>query len=160
MSVNKVILLGHLGKDPEVRYLDGGVAVASITLATSERAYTTKSGVQVPERTEWHNLVLWRGLAETAEKYLKKGDKLYVEGKIRTRSYDDQAGIHRYITEVFVDLMEMLTPKQRAPLPTDPAAPAPAAAAQTGYASSAPAQPTQASMFPTGQQGTKDDLPF
>ena len=92
MSVNKVILIGNVGKDPEVRYLDTGIAVASFPLATTDRAYTLSNGTQVPERTEWHNLVLWRGLAETAEKYVHKGDKLYVEGKIRTRSYDDQNG--------------------------------------------------------------------
>ncbi len=111
MSVNKVILLGHVGRDPEVRYLDSGVAVASLPLATTDRAYTLPNGTQVPERTEWHNLVLWRGLAETTEKYVHKGDKLYVEGKIRTRSYDDQSGAKRYITEIFVDSMEMLSPK-------------------------------------------------
>ena len=82
MSVNKVILIGNVGKDPEVRYLDTGIAVASFPLATTDRAYTLSNGTQVPERTEWHNLVLWRGLAETAEKYVHKGDKLYVEGKI------------------------------------------------------------------------------
>lgn len=111
MSVNKVILVGNVGKDPEVRYLDTGIAVASFPLATTDRAYTLSNGTQVPERTEWHNLVLWRGLAETAEKYVHKGDKLYVEGKIRTRSYDDQNGAKRYVTEIFVDNMEMLTPK-------------------------------------------------
>ena len=111
MSVNKVILIGNVGKDPEVRYLDSGVAVATFPLATSDRAYTLANGTQVPERTEWHNIVLWRGLAETAEKYVHKGDKLYLEGKIRTRSYDDQAGVKRYVTEIFVDSMEMLSPK-------------------------------------------------
>ena len=125
MSVNKVILLGNVGRDPEVRYLDTGVAVATFPLATSDRAYTLSNGTQVPERTEWHNLVLWRGLAETAEKYVHKGDKLYVEGKIRTRSYDDQTGAKRYVTEIFVDNMEMLTPKaaqaqQTAPQPQQP----------------------------------------
>ena len=92
MSVNKVILLGNVGRDPEVRYLDSGVAVATFSLATTERGYTLQNGTQVPDRTEWHNIVLWRGLAETAEKYVHKGDKLYIEGKIRTRSYDDQTG--------------------------------------------------------------------
>ena len=81
MSVNKVILIGNVGRDPEVRYLDSGIAVASLPLATTDRAYTLANGTQVPERTEWHNLVLWRGLAETAEKYVHKGDKLYVEAK-------------------------------------------------------------------------------
>ena len=111
MSVNKVILIGNVGKDPDVRYLDTGIAVASLPLATTDRAYTLQNGTQVPERTEWHNLVLWRGLAETAEKYVHKGDKLYIEGKIRTRSYDDQTGAKRYVTEIFVDVMEMLTPR-------------------------------------------------
>ena len=108
MSVNKVILLGHVGKDPEVKRMESGIAVASFSLATTDRAYTLNNGTQVPERTEWHNLVLWRGLAETAEKYVRKGDKLYVEGKIRTRSYDDKSGSKRYVTEIYVDVMEML----------------------------------------------------
>ncbi|KAA6345561.1 Single-stranded DNA-binding protein [termite gut metagenome] len=111
MSVNKIILLGNVGKDPEVRYLDTGIAVATFSLATSDKAYTLANGTQVPEKTEWHNLVLWRGLAETAEKYVHKGDKLYIEGKIRYRHYDDQAGVKHHITEIFVDTMEMLTPK-------------------------------------------------
>jgi single-strand DNA-binding protein len=111
MSVNKIILLGNVGKDPEVRYLDTGIAVATFSLATSDKAYTLANGTQVPEKTEWHNLVLWRGLAEIAEKYIHKGDKLYIEGKIRYRHYDDQAGIKRSITEIFVDNMEMLTSK-------------------------------------------------
>lgn len=112
MSVNKVILIGNVGRDPEVRYLDSGVAVATFTLATSERAYTLQNGTQVPERTEWHNIVLWRGLAEVAEKYVHKGDKLYIEGKIRTRSYDDQNGVKRYVVEIFADNMEMLSARQ------------------------------------------------
>ena len=111
MSVNKVILIGNVGRDPEVRYLDNGVAVATLTLATSERGYTLQNGTQVPERTEWHNVVLWRGLAQTAEKYVHKGDKLYIEGKIKSRSYDDQNGIKRTIVEIFADNMEMLTPR-------------------------------------------------
>lgn len=115
MSVNKVILIGNAGRDPEVRYLDNGVAVATLTLATSERGYTLQNGTQVPERTEWHNIVLWRGLAEVAEKYVRKGDKLYIEGKIRTRSYDDQNGVKRYVVEIFADNMEMLSaPRQGA----------------------------------------------
>ena len=111
MSVNKVILIGNLGKDPDVRYLDSGVAVATFSLATTERGYTLQNGTQVPDRTEWHNIVLWRGLAQTAEKYVRKGDKLYIEGKIKSRSYDDQNGIKRTIVEIFADNMEMLTPR-------------------------------------------------
>ena len=111
MSVNKVILIGNVGKDPDVRYLDSGVAVATFSLATTERGYTLQNGTQVPDRTEWHNIVLWRGLAQTAEKYVHKGDKLYIEGKIRSRSYDDQNGVKRTIVEIFADNMEMLTPR-------------------------------------------------
>ena len=111
MSVNKVILIGNVGKDPDVRYLDNGVAVATFSLATTERGYTLQNGTQVPDRTEWHNIVLWRGLAQTAEKYVHKGDKLYIEGKIKSRSYDDQNGTKRTIVEIFADNMEMLTPR-------------------------------------------------
>ena len=113
MSLNKVQLIGNVGKDPEVRYLDSGMAVATFPLATTDRAYTLTNGTQVPERTEWHNIVLWRNLAEIAEKYVHKGDKLYIEGKIRSRSYDDQNGVKRYIVEIFGDNMEMLTPRQQ-----------------------------------------------
>ena len=149
MSVNKVILLGNVGKDPEVRYLDTGIAVATFPLATTDRAYTLANGTQVPERTEWHNLVLWRGLAETAEKYVHKGDKLYVEGKIRTRSYDDQSGARRYVTEIFVDNMEMLTPKSAGT----------ATSAPSQQATAAPSQPQQTQAQPI-QNNSADDLPF
>jgi single-strand DNA-binding protein len=143
MSVNKVILLGNVGKDPEVRYLDTGIAVANFSLATSDKAYTLANGTQVPERTEWHNIVLWRGLAEVAEKYIHKGDRLYIEGKIRSRSYDDQAGVKRYITEIFADNMEMLSPKNTTTA-TDTTKPqAPAAQPET-----TPAQNAQAEDLP------------
>lgn len=145
MSVNKVILLGNAGRDPEVRYLDSGIAVATLSLATTDRAYTLANGTQVPEKTEWHNLVLWRGLAETAEKYVHKGDKLYVEGKIRTRSYDDQSGAKRYVTEIFVDNMEMLTPK--------------GASGTSVQQPVAPQQPQQQQVAPA-QNNSADDLPF
>ncbi len=109
MSVNKVILVGNVGKDPEVRYLEKGVAVAKFPLATSE-TYKGKDGEKVTT-TEWHNVVLWRGLAETVEKYVKKGSQLYIEGKIRTRTYDDKDGNKRYVTEIVADLMQMLGKK-------------------------------------------------
>jgi len=108
MSVNKVILVGNVGKDPEVKYLDRNVAVANFPLATTERGYKTANGTEVPDRTEWHNIVLWRGLAETAEKYVKKGSQLYIEGKIRTRQWEDQNGNKRYTTEIYADVMQML----------------------------------------------------
>jgi len=110
MSVNKVILVGNAGKDPEVRYLDKNVAVANFTLATTDRAYTTQSGIQVPERTEWHNIVAWRSLAELAEKYIKKGSQLYIEGKIQTRTWEKD-GVKRYTTEIYADTIQLLGKK-------------------------------------------------
>lgn len=104
--INKVILVGNVGGDPEVRYLEGGVAVANFSLATSE-SYKNKNGERVTQ-TEWHNIVLWRGLAEVAEKYVRKGMQLYIEGRIRTRSWEDKDGNKRYTTEIFGDNMQML----------------------------------------------------
>ena len=106
MSLNKVILIGNVGRDPEVRYFDSGAAVANFPLATSERGYTLANGTVVPERTEWHNVVVRRDLVSFVEKWVKKGSGLYVEGKIRTRSYDDQAGVKRYVTEIHADRVE------------------------------------------------------
>jgi len=110
MSVNKVILVGNVGKDPEVRYLDKNVAVANFTLATTDRAYTTQSGTQVPERTEWHNIVAWRSLAELSEKYIRKGSQLYIEGKIQTRAWEKD-GVKRYTTEIYADTIQLLGKK-------------------------------------------------
>ena len=109
-GVNKVILVGNLGKDPEVRYLDNGVAVANFSLATTEN-YKNKQGERVSQ-TEWHNIVFWRGLAEVAEKYLKKGDSVYVEGKLRTRRWEDKDGNTKYTTEILADNMTMLGNKR------------------------------------------------
>ena len=121
MSLNKLMLIGHVGKDPDIRTLEGGTKVATFSFATTDKAYTLTNGTQVPERTEWHNIVIWRGLADVVEKYVHKGDKLYLDGKVRTRSYDDSRGVKRYITEVFVDNMEMLSGKpQQVPPPPIP----------------------------------------
>ena len=109
MSVNKVILVGNVGKDPETRYLDEGTAITKFPLATSE-TYKNKAGERV-STTEWHNVVLWRGLAQVAEKYVKKGTQIYIEGRIKTRSYDDQEGNKRYITEITGDQMQLLSRK-------------------------------------------------
>lgn len=106
-GVNKVILVGRLGKDPEVRNLDSGVSVANFTMATSE-SYKDKTTGEKKEITEWHNVVLWRGLAEIAQRYLHKGDMVYVEGKLRTRSWEKD-GVTRYTTEVIADNMTMLS---------------------------------------------------
>ena len=126
--LNKVQLIGHLGKDPEVRTLDGGSKVCQFTLATTEKGYTLQNGTQVPDRTEWHNIVMWKGLAEVAGKYLHKGDKVFIEGKIRSRSYEDNSKVKRYITEIFADNMEILSTTSKsgsqnnvseAPLPSE-----------------------------------------
>ena len=130
-GVNKVILVGNLGKDPEVKYLDNGVAVANFSLATTE-SYKNKEGERV-NQTEWHNIVLWRGLAEVAEKWLKKGSNVYIEGKIKTRKWEDKEGNARYNTEILADNMTMLGSK-----PASEAAP--------------PAT--------SEQQSSADDLPF
>jgi single-strand DNA-binding protein len=140
MSVNKVILVGNVGKDPEVRYFEKDVAVANFPLATSERAYTLQNGTQVPERTEWHNIVARRTFADVAEKYVKKGMQLYIEGKIQTRSWEKD-GIKRYITEVIVENMMLLGKK---PDSNEPVA----------VAAAPPADSVQA------PPPTEDDLPF
>lgn len=112
MSVNKVILIGNVGKDPDVRYLENNVRVANFPLATTERGYTMSNGTQVPDRTEWHTIVVWRGLAEVAEKYVRKGARLYIEGKIKSRTYEDKMGNRRYITEIYAEDMQILTRPQ------------------------------------------------
>lgn len=119
MSVNKVILVGNVGKDPEVRYLDKNVAVANFTLATTERGYTMQNGTQVPDRTEWHNIVAWRGLAEIAEKYIRKGSQLYIEGKIQSRSWEKD-GIKRYTTEIYAENIQLLGKKNETGEPHAP----------------------------------------
>ena len=107
MSVNKVILVGHVGKEPEIRFIEKNVGVANFTLATTEKGYTLQNGTVVPDRTEWHNIVAWRGLATTAEKYIHKGTQVYVEGKIQTRSWEKD-GIKRYTTEIIADSIQLL----------------------------------------------------
>lgn len=107
MAVNKVILVGNVGKDPELRYTPSGTAVCTFSMATSER-FKNKQGEQ-QERTEWHNIVVWAGLAEICGKYLSKGRQIYIEGRIQTRSYDDRDGNKRYITEIVANDMQMLS---------------------------------------------------
>lgn len=118
--MNKVMLIGNVGKDPDVRYYEADQCVAQLPLATTEKGYTLPNGTQVPDRTEWHNLIFYRGLAKVVEQYVRKGEKLYVDGKLRTRQYDDAKGMRRYITEIIVENMEMLTPKpaQQGAVPT------------------------------------------
>ena len=187
MSVNKVILVGNVGKDPETRYLEGGTAVCSFSLATSE-TYRNRDGEKVTN-TEWHNVVLWRGLAEVAEKYVRKGSQLFIEGRIRTRSWDDRDGNKRYTTEIVGDNMQMLGKRsdeggmqsnngtsyqQDAP---SQAAPSQAAPSQAATSQDAPTQSGQSSTPPQtppagnnnqengfndigDEPGGADDLPF
>ena len=145
-GVNKVILVGNLGKDPEVRHLESGVMVANFTLATSE-SYKDRTTGERKQVTEWHNIVLWRGLAEVAEKYLKKGNQVYVEGKLRTRSWNDQEGNTRYTTEVVADNMTMLGGRPPAGETTGD----PSMASQT-------ATPVSSNITPVNDES--DDLPF
>jgi single-strand DNA-binding protein len=109
-SVNKVILVGNLGKDPEIRSIDTGIKVASFTLATSE-IYTDKNSGEKKELTDWHDIVVWRGLADVVEKYLKKGMKVYIEGKIKKKSWQDKEGNTRYNTEIIADQLTILSPR-------------------------------------------------
>lgn len=151
-GVNKVILIGNLGKDPEVRHLENGTAVANFSLATSE-SYRDRTSGERKTITEWHNIVLWRGLAEIAEKYLNKGDQVYIEGKLRTRSWEDQNGVTKYTTEVVGDNMTMLggrpSSQESGPRPE----------VETQKPVSQPQQ--QQSPDPLAQQDSDlDDLPF
>lgn len=142
MSLNKVMLIGNVGRDPEVKYIDQGVATATLSLATNTPGYTLPNGTVVPERTEWHRVLLWRKLAEVVEKYVRKGDKLYIEGELRTRSYTDKKGISHTITEIWANSMEMLSTKptsfatQQSAAPAAPAPAAPVAPATTSESDS------------------------
>lgn len=131
MSINKAILIGNVGPDPTIRLLereDKNNTVASFSLATTERGYTLANGTQVPERTEWHNIVAWKGLAEIVEKYVRKGSKVYIEGKITTRTWEKD-GITRYNTQIVAERIDLLSP----PPQRQDQEPAQAAGAPTGY---------------------------
>ena len=152
-SINKVILIGNLGKDPETRHLESGVSVANFPIATSEVYKDRKTGERVSQ-TEWHNIVVWRGLADVADKYLKKGDKVYIEGKLRTRSWQDQEGNNRYTTEVIADNLTMLgkSPDRQENSNTEKV-----------VTESKPSTPKTEGVLTedfTGPDGNSDDLPF
>lgn len=146
-SVNKVILIGNLGKDPEVRHLENGAVMANFPLATSE-SYTDKNGNRV-ENTDWHDIVVWRGLAEVVEKYVRKGHKVYIEGKLKKRSWQDKEGNTRYTTEVVADELTMLNrPDQNESQRSAP------------YSNQGtPQQPSQIDNI-INKDGEDDDLPF
>jgi single-strand DNA-binding protein len=142
-GVNKVILVGNLGRDPEVRTLESGVKVARFSIATTE-SYNDRNTGQRVDQTEWHNIVLWRGLAEIAEKYLRKGNQVYLEGKLQTRSYQDKDGITKYSTEIVGQNMNMLGGRP--------------ASNEGGYESSS--QSTTPPASPVDLPEETDDLPF
>ncbi len=165
--MNKVMLIGNVGKDPNIRYFDQDQAQATFPLATTERGYTLQNGTQVPDKTEWHNIVLYRGLAKIAEKYVHKGDKLYIEGRIRSRSYDDPQGNKRYITEIYGENLELLSPKGTSDTtrqPAEPSSPSPQMPPQAPNDYRAQAEP----IIPQGtstaaalsEENDSDDLPF
>lgn len=185
MSLNKVMLIGNVGRDPEVRYINGAATpgsndskVATFTLATSER-FRDRSG-EIKENTEWHNIVVWRGLADTAEKFVRKGTQLYVEGRLRTRSWTDQTGAKRFTTEIVADTFQLLGRRGDNPAGQDGAYPAqgnyqqpaypqqPQNNYQGGYQQQRPAY--QSAPVPAADQqkpidlgiaeGPDDDLPF
>ena len=151
-GINKVILVGNLGKDPEMRYTPNGVAVCSFSIATSEVYKDRNTGERITQ-TEWHNIVLWRGLAETAEKYLRKGSSVYLEGKIKTRKWEDKEGQTRYTTEIIGDVMQMLDKRDSSAPSAQPQA-TPQAAPQAAPKAQAPESPA------TPAESGADDLPF
>ncbi len=148
-GVNKVILIGNLGSDPEVRHLQNGASVANFRIATTE-TYKDKTTGERREQTEWHSIVAWRGLAEITEKYLRKGSKVYVEGKIRTRKWQDKDGLDRYTTEIHVDEMNMLDRASGEGAPTQAQSQAPRQQAAS----------TEHTMPSPVSEGEEDDLPF
>ena len=115
--MNKVMLIGNVGQEPEIRYVDSDVAVARLSLATSERGYTLQNGTQVPDRTDWHTVILWRKLAKIVAEFVHKGDKLYIDGRIRYVSFNDKQGVKRMATEIWAENMEMLSPRKSADEP-------------------------------------------
>jgi single-strand DNA-binding protein len=148
MSVNKAILVGNVGKDPEVRHLEGGTSVARFTLATSD-SYKNKAG-ELIKNTEWHNIVAWRQLADLAEKYIRKGNQIYVEGKITNRQYDDKDGVKRYINEIVADNIRLLGRKEESTTPPSYNGPA------RSQSDPMPAAPPQEQDL----TADSDDLPF
>ena len=150
--MNKVILIGNTGKDPDIRHFEGGNTIANIVLATNERGYKLQNGTEVPERTEWHNIVVRGERALFVEKHVKKGSSMYVEGKIRTRDYEKD-GIKRYITEIIADKVEFFSFGTKRASDSNTIQETTAMAAE-------PAVPATAEPFVETEGGTKDDLPF
>ncbi len=162
--INKVILVGNVGKDPEVRYIDSNVPVARFPLATSERSYTGNNGTQVPERTEWHTIVVWRNLADVAEKYVRKGTQLYIEGKITYRQWNDKNNVTHYSTEIVADTMQLLGRRpegQRPPLaPLGTDVPMVKGAQPQPQQPQAPLSEPSVDDLPPASQGDVNQMPF
>ena len=137
--MNKVMLIGNVGREPDIRYYDADQCVATIALATTERGYTLQNGTKVPDHTDWHTVIFWKNLAKVVERYVHTGDKLYVEGRIRYRSFDDKKGQRRIVTEILGENMEMLTSKQQ----------------KTSSSST-----TEPNTESSGEEGDKNKLPF
>ena len=155
---NKAILIGNLGKDPEVRHLEGGSSVARLTVATNE-SYKDKDG-NWQNLTEWHNVVAWRALADTAERTMKKGSMVFVEGKLKSRSYKDQNGVDRYVTEIEATTLKLLEKRERneIPMPNSPNDYLPHSGSSVPVAAqSIPSKNEESSVFP---ENDDDDLPF
>ena len=151
-----MMIIGNLGKDPEVKHFEGDVSVARLAVATDE-SYKKKDG-ELIERTEWHNVVMWRGLSKVAERYLKKGDKVYIEGRIRTRSWEAENKEMRYITEIEALNMVMLTPKNASG--AAPPMPSPDSASQSSGENPAKKEAATSSPAGGGNDEAEDDLPF
>ena len=154
--VNKVILVGNVGVDPEVRTTESGVKVARVRLATTERYYDRQTN-EAKELTEWHTITLWRGLADVVDKYVRKGSQLYIEGRLRTREWTDKENIKRYATEIMADEMKLLGRRSDAPVQSGAPVAGQAPAQQSAY-SQPVAQPTSAAI--PAMQDDPDDLPF
>lgn len=144
-GVNKVIIIGNLGEDPELKYMPNGDAVCNISIATSE-SWKDKNTGELKEVTEWHRVVAFRQLAEIIGKYLKKGSKIYIEGKLKTRKWQDKEGVDRYTTEIVADQMQMLDSRQDG--------------GRQNNANQAPQRPQQQTPQATGNAGLDDDIPF
>ncbi len=152
-SLNRVELIGNVGREPEFKDMDDGSKSAKFSLATTEPAYTLANGKQIPEKTEWHNIVAYGAMAKVVEKYLRKGNQVYIDGKMRTRSYDDRGGgAKRYVTEVWCNNIVLLNQRVANNTPAEASAPA-----QDNYATQPPVETQQTQQQ---QGGDYDDLPF
>lgn len=161
MSLNKVLLIGNVGKDPDIRHLESGSSVATFSLATTEK-FKDRNG-ELKENTEWHNIVAWRQLADLASNYIKKGTQIFVEGRIQTRSWDDQSGNKRYTTEILASSIQLLGRRSDNPAGGDYQPASAAAPAPMHTPAPRPVQPAQTTPLVSPEDlsaDSTDDLPF